>query len=128
MGRLGEVAIFLALSGLLGMLHGTRAQYNGPWDDFEDYDEREYGFAEDEEEDYKSRVLWDQELSPMCNNVSCWITGNLLRRTPGCLAYWSTGLASENIETTAWMKGLGLDSESLVTTGPGRMTRALTLT
>ena len=54
MGRLGEVAIFLALSGLLRMLHGTRAQYNGPWDDFEDYDEREYGFVEDEEEDYKS--------------------------------------------------------------------------
>ena len=126
MGRLGEVAIFLALSGLLGMLHGTRAQYNGHWDNFEDYDEREYGFAEDEEEDYqeedtepepepeeasgdgeapRARVLWDQELSPMCNNVSCWITGNLLRRTPGCLAYWASGLASENIETTTWMKG-----------------------
>ena len=49
MGRLGEVALFLALFLLLGMLHGTRAQYDGPLDDFEDYDEPEYDFVEDED-------------------------------------------------------------------------------
>merc|ERR1719209_2723825 len=102
MGRLGEVALFLALVVLLGRLHGTRAQYsgqypvaypNGPWDDFEDYDEREYDFGEDEEEDYEEEGADDgpepeeaaeegeppraspqnQELTPMCNNENCWI-------------------------------------------------------
>ena len=93
MGRLGEVALLLALFVLLG----TRAQYNGPWDDFEDYDEREYDFAEDEdleEEDYYQEEDADasaeveevneggeppmagpqnEEFTPMCNNENCWI-------------------------------------------------------
>ena len=93
MGRLGEVALLLALFVLLG----TRAQYNavqhnGPWDDFEDYDEREYDFDEDEdmeEEDYQEEDAdtstdpevgeppradpQNQEFTPMCNNENCWI-------------------------------------------------------
>ena len=91
MGRLGEVALLLVLFVLLGMLHGTRAQYDGPWDDFEDYDEREYDFVEDEdyeEEDAEPEPEPDeadeggepprdspqnQEFTPRCNNENCWI-------------------------------------------------------
>ena len=98
MGRLGEVALFLALSVLLGTQHGTTAQYssqypvaypNVPWDDFEDYAD----FAEDEEEDYQEEDAepepepeeaaevgeppranpQNQEFTPMCNNENCWI-------------------------------------------------------
>ena len=84
MGRPGEVALILALFGLLGMLHGIKAQYN----DFEDYDEREYDFAEDEEEDAEPEPEpeeaaeegeppragpQNQEFTPMCNNENCWI-------------------------------------------------------
>ena len=94
MGRLGEVAILLTLVVLLGSLHGTRGQYNGPWDDFEDYDEREYDFIEDEEEQEEEEnfqeedvqasakpeggeppraSLQNQEFTPICNNENCWI-------------------------------------------------------
>jgi len=93
MGRLGEVALLLALFLLLG----SRAQYNRPWDNFEDYDEREYDFDEDEdledEEDYQEEDAdasaepeeadeegepprahsQNQEFTPMCNNENCWI-------------------------------------------------------
>merc|ERR1719167_1743791 len=96
MGRLGEVALLLVLFVPLG----TRAQYNavqhnGPWGDFEDYDEREYDFDEDEdmeedEEEYYQEEDADtstdpevgeppradpqnQEFTPMCNNENCWI-------------------------------------------------------
>ena len=95
MGQLREVALLLALFVLLG----TRAQYNavqhnGPWEDFEDYDEREYDFVEDEdmeeeEEDYQEEDVGasaepeegeppttnpqNQEFTPMCNNENCWI-------------------------------------------------------
>ena len=88
MGRLGEVALLLVLFVLLG----TRAQYNGPWDNFEDYDEREYDFDEDEdmeEEDYQEEDAdtstnpeggeppradpQNEKLTPMCNNENCWI-------------------------------------------------------
>merc|ERR1712130_966193 len=93
MGRLGEVSLFLALFLLLGILHGTRAQYDSTLDDFEDYDEREYDFVEDEEEDYQEEDAepeperveaadagetptagpQNQEFTPMCNNENCWI-------------------------------------------------------
>merc|ERR1712130_866317 len=88
MGRLGEVSLFLALFLLLGILHGTRAQYDSTLDDFEDYDEPEYDFVEDEEEDYQEEDAesepepveaadagetptagpQNQEFTPMCNN------------------------------------------------------------
>ena len=90
--RHGEVALlFLTLFLLLR----TRAQYNGPWDDFEDYDESEYDFVEDEdmeeEEDYQEKdvdanastqakegepprcCLQNKTFTPMCNNENCWI-------------------------------------------------------
>ena len=94
-GATWGVALLLALFVLLG----TRAQYNavqynGPWEDFEDYDEREYDFDEDEEmegeeEDYQEEDAdsctdpeggeppradpQNQEFTPMCNNENCWI-------------------------------------------------------
>ena len=40
MGRLGEVALLLALFVLLGNMQGTRAQYDEY--DYEDYDEADY--------------------------------------------------------------------------------------
>merc|ERR1719341_2652521 len=92
MGRLREVALPLALFLLLG----TRAQYNGPWDDFEDYDEHEYDFVEDEdieeevfeEEDADASAEpeetdeggeppmagpQNQKFTPLCNYEYCWI-------------------------------------------------------
>ena len=90
MGRLREVALLLALFLLLG----TRAQYDGPWDDFEDYDEHEYVEDEDvEEEDYQEEDAdasaepeeadeggeppmagpQNQKVTPMCNYKYCWI-------------------------------------------------------
>merc|ERR1719341_1017900 len=92
MGRLGEVALLLTLFLLLG----TRAQYNGPWDDFEDYDEHEYDFVEDEdieEEDFEEEDAdagaepetadeggeppmagpQNQKFTPLCNYEYCWI-------------------------------------------------------
>merc|ERR1719385_232794 len=95
MGRLGEVAILLALFVLFGTLHGTRGQYPGY--NYEDYDEAD-GYDYDDEEYYQEedavvmveRVSLErveetgppiveigspqnQELTPMCNNENCWI-------------------------------------------------------
>merc|ERR1712233_201756 len=101
MGRLGEVALFLALFLLLGILHGTRAQYDpvaasGPWDDFDDYREADYDYVEDDDDDdyYEEEAepepepvpestaeegsaptagAENEEFTPMCNNEGCWI-------------------------------------------------------
>ena len=91
MGRLGEVALLLALFVLLGSMSGTRAQYDEY--DYEDYDEADYDEDEDVEEDYQEREAdtsatpeetgeggisptagaQNQEFAPMCNNENCWI-------------------------------------------------------
>merc|ERR1712233_150220 len=96
MGGLGEVALFLALFLLLGILHGTRAQYDpvaasGPWDDFDDYREADYDYVEDDDDDdyYEEEAepepepvpestaeegsaptagAENEEFTPMCNN------------------------------------------------------------
>merc|ERR1719289_213236 len=93
MGRLGEVAIVLALFVLLGTLHGTRGQYDDY--SYEDNDEAD-GYDYDDEEYYQEEDAvvmiereeavregehpiveigspQNQELTPMCNNENCWI-------------------------------------------------------
>merc|ERR1719289_452867 len=93
MGRLGEVAIVLALFVLLGTLHGTRGQY----DDYSyEYNDEADGYDYEEEEYYQEEDAvvmiereeavregehpiveigspQNQELTPMCNNENCWI-------------------------------------------------------
>ena len=93
MGRGGEVVsiLLLALFVLLGIIHGTTAQYDD-YDDY-DYEEDDYDYGEDEDEDeYEdeaedsedSEVVTEegeppqghveaQELSPDCNQENCWI-------------------------------------------------------
>ena len=88
-----EVALFLALFVLLGMLNGTRAQYDDY--DYDDYREDDYDYVEDEEGDAvadedpeliesQSEEATEvgepprtgpenQEFTPMCNNENCWI-------------------------------------------------------
>ena len=93
MGRSGEVVsiLLLAFFVLLGIIHGTTAQYDD-YDDYE-YEEDDYDYGEDEDEDeYEdeaedsedSEVVTEegeppqghveaQELSPDCNQENCWI-------------------------------------------------------
>merc|ERR1719365_482427 len=102
MGWPGEVAFLLALFVLLGMLHGTRAQYEDYGledfdesdDDLFDYDDAYGGEEADLEEEFADgsrdtetdvdRDNWgspptagavemNQEFTPDCNNENCWI-------------------------------------------------------
>merc|ERR1719209_297759 len=94
MGRLGEVALLLALFVLLGSLHGTRAQYDEyDYEDYDEYGSYDYDEDEDMDEDYQEEDAdasgrpeeageggeapmaypQNQEFAPMCNNENCWI-------------------------------------------------------
>merc|ERR1719500_446912 len=94
MGRLGEVALLLALFVLLGSMHGTRAQYDEyDYEDYDEYGSYDYDEDEDMDEDYQEEDAdasgrpeeageggeapmaypQNQEFIPMCNNENCWI-------------------------------------------------------
>ena len=94
MGRLGEVALLLALFVLLGSMHGTRAQYDEyDYEDYDEYGSYDYDEDDDMDEDYQEEDAdassgpeeageggvapmanpQNQEFTPMCNNENCWI-------------------------------------------------------
>ena len=132
MGRLGEVALLLALFVLLGRMQGTRAQYDEY--DYEDYDEADsYDYDEDDdmEEDYKEEdadgnaspeeadevgeVPLDdpenQEFTPMCNNENCWIRVDWEPPPRGswysCLLGYRVGFRERGQYDFTWMNDEG---------------------
>merc|ERR1712172_468350 len=132
MGRLGEVALLLALFVLLGNMQGTRAQYDEY--DYEDYDEAgsyDYEYDEDVEEDYQeedaeasaaleetgeggispSAHSQNQEFTPMCNNENCWIRVDWEpppRDTwMSCLLGYRVGFRKPGLTDWTWMNDEG---------------------
>merc|ERR1712172_367301 len=132
MGRLGEVALLLALFVLLGSMSGTRAQYDEY--DYEDYDEAgSYDYDEDEdvEEDYQEEDAdtsagpeeaggggisprahsQNQEFTPMCNNENCWIRVDWEpppRDTwVSCLLGYRVGFRKPGLTDWTWMNDEG---------------------
>ena len=135
MGRLGEVALLLALFVLLGSMHGTRAQYDEY--DYEDYEEADsYDHDEDEdveEEDAETSATpeeaseggvsptagpQNQEFAPMCNNENCWIRVDWEpppRDTwMSCLLGYRVGFRKPGLTDWTWMndKGTHIDLRS----------------
>ena len=128
MGRSGEVVsiLLLAFFVLLGIIHGTTAQYDD-YDDYE-YEEDDYDYGEDEDEDeYEdeaedsedSEVVTEegeppqghveaQELSPDCNQENCWIRVDWqsLPRTSwmSCLLGYRVGFrrSDERLNPRSW--------------------------
>ena len=132
MGRLGEVALLLALFVLLGSMHGTRAQYDEY--DYEDYGEADsYDYDEDEDtdEDYQEedadasaapeeadevgQVPLDdpenREFTPMCNNENCWIRVDWEPPPRGswysCLLGYRVGFRERGQYDFTWMNDEG---------------------
>merc|ERR1711971_520253 len=132
MGRLGEVALLLALFVLLGNMQGTRAQYDEYDILYEDYDEAgSYDEDEDVEEDYQEEDAdtsatpeeaggggtpptygpQNQEFTPMCNNENCWIRVDWepLPRDAwmSCLLGYRVGFRKLGQEDWTWMSDEG---------------------
>merc|ERR1711971_647009 len=126
MGRLGEVALLLALFVLLAnMIYYMRTMMRqAPMMKMKMWKRitkrrmqtPALHLRRPAEEGHHQHMVHRIKSSLLCATTriagSGW-TGSLLRGMPGCLVSWDTGLDSENLGKK---------------TGPGRATRALTLT